>query len=151
MPTQMSRFPHLWSPVAAGLMATALAAQCQLDWQPGVALSGPSGRVIAAANMANGDLVVGGWFLEAGAATARKLARWDGASWHAFGAGLDDNVYDIVVAASGDLIVGGKFENAGGAPANHVARFRRAGLPAGTARVGVPSAPTPLVRSKGSA
>ena len=127
MPTQMSCFPRLWSPVTACLMASliasALAAQCQLDWQPGVALSGPSGRVIAAANLPNGDLVVGGWFLEAGATTANRLARWDGAAWHAFGAGLDDNVYDIVVATNGDLIVGGKFEHAGGAPANRVARW----------------------------
>jgi hypothetical protein len=114
---------HAFRLAPAVLLASQLAAQCQLDWQPGVALPGPSGRVVAVENMANGDLVVGGWFLEAGPAMARKLARWDGAAWHGFGAGLDDNVYDIEVAANGDLIVAGKFENAGGQPANHVARW----------------------------
>ncbi|MGK0303630.1 MAG: hypothetical protein ACI89X_004526 [Planctomycetota bacterium] len=88
-------------PLTVGLLGTALSSQCQLDWQPGTALSGPSGRVIALENMPNGDLVVGGWFLEAGGVIANRLARYAGSTWSAFGSGLDHNVYDIVVAPNG--------------------------------------------------
>lgn len=80
-----------------------------LDWQPGTPIPGPSGREVTLASMANGDLVAGGWFLDAGSVVANHVARFDGSQWHAFGAGLDDNVYDIAKMPNGDLIVGGKF------------------------------------------
>lgn len=105
------------------LGATQLRSQCQLAWQPGTPLDSLSGHVRSLESLPSGDLVAGGWFLEAGSVVANHLARWDGAAWHSFGVGLNDNVYDIEVAANGDLIVCGKFTMAGGVSANHVARW----------------------------
>lgn len=114
--------------LAGALFATLLASptvlcQCQLDWQPGTPMPGPSGRVTALGNLPNGDLVAAGWFLEAGAITANRVARWDGSQWHAFGAGVNNAVFDMVIAPNGDVYVAGEFTSAGGVPANRVARW----------------------------
>lgn len=120
----MKALPSLVARLFAVLvLALGLTAQCALDWQPGVAISGPSGRVTAVTNLPNGDLVVGGWFAEAGPVVASHIARWDGSQWHALGAGLNDNVYAMVVAPNGDLVVAGNFTQAGGATADRVARW----------------------------
>lgn len=68
-----------------------------------------------------------------GGVIANQLARYDGSTWSAFGSGLDQNVYDIVVAPNGDVIVAGKFDNAGDAPASHVARWTGVGIGANAA------------------
>lgn len=120
--------PTRWRARAAALCGVLLSspglvAQCQLNWQPGTPLSGPSGRVTALGNLPNGDMVAAGWFLEAGAAVANRVARFDGSQWHALGSGVDNAVHDMVVAANGDVYVGGEFTMAGGAPASRVARW----------------------------
>jgi len=72
------------------------------------------------------DLYVAGSFDEAGGVTLSNIARWDGSSWSALGAGVDSQVRAMQVFDAGegdDLYVGGYFENAGGSPASRIARW----------------------------
>ncbi len=75
------------------------------------------------AQLASGDLIVGGSFLSIGGVPANFIARWDGAVWSALGSGMNGSVYSLSVLPTGDLVVGGGFTNAGGTPANCVARW----------------------------
>ena len=71
-------------------------------------------------------LYVGGVFGTAGGVPASRIAKWDGASWSALGAGLDATPRALAVHDDGSgpsLFVGGQFLNAGGAPAARVARW----------------------------
>jgi len=74
--------------------------------------------------VAGGNVYVGGWFHDAGdVANADHIARWDGSTWHALGAGLNDIVYAIAVAGP-YVYAGGTFTDAGGvANADRVARW----------------------------
>lgn len=54
--------------------------------------------------LSNGDLIVGGSFQYAGLVLADNIARWDGQSWHAIGAGTDHHVNDVVELADGSLL-----------------------------------------------
>ncbi len=59
-------------------------------------------------------IFVGGKFTDAkGIAEADNIAMYDGSSWEAVGAGLNDEVYEITVSGS-DLYIAGKFTDAGG-------------------------------------
>ena len=74
-------------------------------------------------------LYVGGSFLKAGGASARRLAKWDGTQWTEVGSGLNGTVFALHVANSGGqpaLFVGGNFTMAGGQPAPGVARWNGA-------------------------
>lgn len=88
-----------------------------------------NGDVLALATMANGDVVAGGVFTTAGGTTVNGIARWDGATWNAFGAGLDPflpfgpSVSAIEVLANGDIVVAGSFTGVDGVPANNIARY----------------------------
>jgi hypothetical protein len=89
--------------------------------------SGP-GAVYALAVLPNGDLIVGGEFAMAGSVAANNIARWDGTSWSALGAGIvadvgDSSVNALAVMPNGDLIAGGWFNTAGGASASSIARW----------------------------
>lgn len=78
------------------------------------------------ATLPNGDIVAGGLFGALEGTPLANIGRWDGAQWHALGAGVDGSVEALAVAANGDLIVGGWFTHAGGAPAQYVARWNGA-------------------------
>ncbi len=69
-----------------------------------------------------GDLIVGGEFVQAGGALSRGIARWDGNAFHPLGSGLNGHAYALAVF-EGDLIVGGYFSEAGGVPASNIARW----------------------------
>ncbi|MBM4112495.1 MAG: hypothetical protein FJ253_03840, partial [Phycisphaerae bacterium] len=71
-------------------------------------------------------LVVGGAFTSAGGGAASRVAKWDGTSWTALGAGCDGTVRALAVlddGAGAALFVGGAFANAGGAPASRIATW----------------------------
>lgn len=80
-------------------------------------------RVTSLALMPNGDLMVGGWFTNVGAATIVALARYDGSGWSSLGGGLNSGVDALAVRPNGDLIVGGSFGTAGGINAPGLARW----------------------------
>jgi hypothetical protein len=76
----------------------------------------------------NGDaLYVGGNFISAGAIPNHNfITKWDGSSWTALGAGMDERVNVLAVFDDGTgpaLYAGGHFLNAGGIPASHIAKW----------------------------
>src|SRR5438876_933356 len=58
------------------------------------------------------NLYAGGNFTQAGFATARNIAKWNGRSWSALGQGVDDTVEALAVSGT-NLYVGGDFRTAG--------------------------------------
>jgi hypothetical protein len=50
-----------------------------------------------------------------------RIARWNGSTWSALGAGMDGSVYVLKTLPNGDLVAGGSFTTAGGVPAPFVA------------------------------
>ncbi len=77
-------------------------------------------------------LFAGGWFAMAGGQTANGVARWDGAAWSTFGAGLatgsppqinDMTVFDDGRGGGPSLYVCGLFGSVAGVPAAGIARW----------------------------
>jgi hypothetical protein len=119
--------------VAGGVPANGVARWNGTAWSGfggGITSSSASGPMPGAVTMLpNGDLVVGGTFTHAGGAPAANLARWDGASWSAFGSGLTApgfggvGVWALAVLPAGDLVAGGFFLDADGVPVQSIARW----------------------------
>jgi hypothetical protein len=68
------------------------------------------------------QVYIGGSFDRVGLVDAANIARWDGARWHALGAGVNGEVTEIH-AAELALFVAGNFTTAGGEAARYVARW----------------------------
>jgi hypothetical protein len=72
------------------------------------------------------DVYVGGSFQYAGGLECNKIARWDGAQWHAMGSGFSGgatgNVYAIEIY-DGFLYAGGNFTHAGETKVDYIARW----------------------------
>ncbi|MBN4056312.1 hypothetical protein JYT20_01185 [Rhodothermus sp. AH-315-K08] len=83
---------------------------------------GVDGPVSAIALSEQNDLLVGGYFTQAGGREAHRIARWDGAVWSSLGTGMDYPVY-VIVTQGETVYAGGNFLMAGGAPAAHIARW----------------------------
>lgn len=119
--------PTLSSP----LFTRGLALFDGLTWSaaPGSMAEGLDNNVKAFARFDDGRgeaLYVGGDFLNAGSLAAKRIARWDGASWEALGAGVTGSVEALATHDEGAgvaLYAGGNFVQAGGAPALRVARW----------------------------
>jgi len=69
-----------------------------------------------------GDLIVSGYFTQAGAVSANYIARWDGSNWYPLGTGMDGQVTALAVH-NGELYAGGAFDNAGGVSAENIAKW----------------------------
>ena len=103
---------------AGDVLANGIAQWNGIDWSAlGGGLSGtfipgtvPAARALV---LIGPDLYVGGNFTNAGGIAARGIARWDGNSWSALGAGADSTVRALANIGS-DLYVGGSFTNIGG-------------------------------------
>jgi hypothetical protein len=97
----------------------------------GGGLGGPERSANALAVFDDGSgpaLYDGGAFSLAGGVPAARIARWDGSSWSALGAGVNSTVNALAVFNDGNgpaLFAGGDFTVAGGVAANHVAKWRR--------------------------
>ncbi|MCL4790171.1 MAG: hypothetical protein KJ070_25885 [Verrucomicrobia bacterium] len=78
--------------------------------------------VLSALAIHGGQLHAGGNFTNAGGATARNLARWDGAQWNPAGGGTDGEVRAMSSDGT-NLFIGGNFATAGTTPAAGVARW----------------------------
>ena len=81
------------------------------QWQ---ALGNPStsssiGSILGLGVLPNGDLVAGGSFTQIGGVACNHVARWDGTTWHALGAGSTTPVYGLVATAAGDVLAMGAF------------------------------------------
>ncbi len=104
----------------------------------GTGLSGAPGSML---ELPNGDLVVGGFFTNAGAGPVNNIARWNGTAWGPFGSGTagptfnSGSVLAMVPAANGDLVLGGDFSKAGGQVSVYLAQLSTT-CPATAAHVG---------------
>jgi len=88
----------------------------------GGGLNGPVYTIAKAIEGTDTMYYVGGNFTMAGGAPAKHIAMWDGAQWHALGAGTDSTVLALTVI-SHTLYVGGNFTHAGGQQANYIATW----------------------------
>jgi hypothetical protein len=73
----------------------------------------------------NGELYVGGAFIDIGGITCNRIARWNGITWNTVGTGVAGSmptIYSMCVY-DGQLYVGGNFQSAGGVPASGIARW----------------------------
>jgi len=99
------------------------------DWEPlGQGISGGGAKVAIVYQDGDGPgLYVGGEFTTAGSTSARRIARWDGASWSQVGPGLSNRVEAMAVYDDGggpDLYVAGDFDDVnGGLQVNNIARW----------------------------
>jgi hypothetical protein len=91
-------------------------------------IESPRGRALAVDD--GGELYVGGRLTFAGAQNAMRVARWDGADWHAVDdplatrLGINGFLNTLCAASDGNVYAGGGFEHLGGeALALGVARF----------------------------
>ena len=116
---------------AGGVAALRVARWDGTAWWPvGSGVSGfpPLAQVRALATMPNGDVVLGGSYLQATPGPFTTVVRWNGAVWSTLGLGLD-GISDPIVEAltvmpNGDLVAGGWFASSGGgAPLNNIARW----------------------------
>jgi trimeric autotransporter adhesin len=75
----------------------------------------------------NGDLLVGGVFVQAGGLLANRVARWNGAAWSTLASGVSAGTQTFVVALAqlpnGDVVAGGQFAAASGTAAQSIARW----------------------------
>jgi len=85
-------------------------------------LLGANGYVYAMAVDGSGNLYAGGNFTFIGTVFANCIAKWDGSTWSALGAGMNSNVSALAVSGT-NLYAGGNFTNAGGVPANYIAKW----------------------------
>lgn len=119
---------------AGGAPAARIAKWNGTTWAPlGSGMGGSTGTVYALTVFDDGGgaaLYAGGSFASAGGVPASRIARWDGASWSALGAGVSASIGGFVTSlavhddGSGPaLFVAGGFTSAGGAPANQIARW----------------------------
>lgn len=81
------------------------------------------GNVQALAVLPNGDLIAAGGFPGASGVAASNIARWNGTTWSALGAGCNSPVRCLAVASNGDLFATGSFTSAGGVPCAGIARW----------------------------
>jgi len=75
-------------------------------------------------------LYVGGQFDQVNGATSKHIAQWNGTSWSALGAGIengnvfyDHNVATLLQSKSGLLYAGGNFQKSGETPLHHLAAW----------------------------
>lgn len=74
----------------------------------------------------NNQLIVSGYFTNAGGISANYIGAWDGTSWHALGSGMSSSQACKVTALAvhnGELYAGGYFEAAGGNSATNIAKW----------------------------
>ena len=115
--------------IAGGTPANRIARWDGSAWSPlGTGLNNSANALALLTNSGGGiDLIAGGNFTSAGGTTVSNIARWNGTSWSALGAGLNSNVSALAVLPDGSggnsLFAGGLFRGSGATPASYVARW----------------------------
>ncbi len=117
----------------AGIMSVAPGATCPSTWLPGFGAGTSNGKIYSVTAFDDGSgsgpsLVVGGQFSSIGGVAANNVARWNGTSWTAMGAGFNSVVADLAVihspnGTSDTLYAGGFFTSSGGSSLGHIARW----------------------------
>jgi hypothetical protein len=112
-------------------LTLALGVTCSPSWLPTFGqMPGTDDRVSALAVFDDGSgpaLYAGGRFATAGGVLVRFIARWDGLTWSALGAGVNNGVVQALAVyddGSGPaLYAAGTFNTAGAGPANRIAKW----------------------------
>lgn len=116
-----------WFTTAGGLPCQNLAAWNGVEWAPLTAEMSAydSAPMVLSLGTFGGDLVVGGWFDAIDGVSCRRIARFDGFSWHAFGSGVEGSGGAVYALCEyhGALIAGGNFTTAGGRECNGIAAW----------------------------
>jgi len=68
------------------------------------------------------NVYVGGSFTNASGVGVKCVAKWNGNTWSALGAGVDGQCYALAMSG-GQLYAGGSFRSVGGIDANHLAKW----------------------------
>lgn len=112
---------------AGGVPATHLAEWDGDQWRPLATegtTAGPNSMVRAVSRDEAGRVFIAGGFQYVLTTEARRVAMWDGAQWHALGAGISGTTLDAVaVDARGDVFFGGSFDMAGTTGSANIARW----------------------------
>lgn len=93
------------------------------QWNP---VGGGMNEHITDMTVYNNQLIVSGYFTQAGSIQANYVAAWDGSAWHSLGSGMSSTGVCKVTALAvhnGNLYAGGLFETAGGVTANNIAKW----------------------------
>jgi len=126
--------------VAAGAGSNGVMEWNGTSWnQLGLEFGSPQGnnyRVTALALLGSGDVIAGGSFLTAGDQGAANVARWDGSTWNAIGAGLNDTVQCVWRRGNGEVIAGGRFRWVGATKASTIAKWSASGWKSLDAKTG---------------
>ena len=124
--------------IAGGMPASNIAKWDGTTWSvlsigiPSFTVLGPYDTVgthISSLAVYNNELYVSGSFASAGGIPAADIAKWNGSSWSAVGAGIatsqDPTItsVDFLAAINGKLYAGGDFENASGVTAVNIAAW----------------------------
>lgn len=112
--------------VAGSIAAANIAAWDGVSWSSfGSGLTQPSiffeGGVGAMTIAPNGELIAGGNFTLAGGTQVSNVARWNGATWSAVGAGFDGPVFALATLPTGELVAGGRFSHSGSVAVSNIA------------------------------
>lgn len=112
--------------ITAGLASTA-AAVCTPEWSllgPGTdnGVAGSGAIRVYDLTATTSGLYAGGTFTTADGIAVNRIAKWDGSSWSALGAGLTDRANDIA-EWDGAIYAGGNFTTAGIGGANRIAKW----------------------------
>jgi trimeric autotransporter adhesin len=119
---------------AGGVPANNIAEWNGTSWSPlgAGATNGVNGGVLELALLPNGDVLVAGAFSLAGGVPVNHVARWNGSTWSAVGAGVSLSLFSvpafggvraIAADATGALFVGGGITAAAGQPSANLARL----------------------------
>ena len=81
------------------------------------------GHGYALAKDPDGNIYVGGLFATAGGVAASNIAKWDGTTWSALGAGCNNYVTGLLWGIDGNLYASGVFTQAGGVAAIGIAKW----------------------------
>lgn len=96
---------------------------CSDAWDTNFTLNGANSTVQAVVADGLGNVYVGGNFSAVNSVAASRVAKWNGTTWSALGAGLGGGNVEAIAISGSDVYVGGGFTTAGGVPANHIAKW----------------------------
>jgi hypothetical protein len=119
---------------AGGVPASHIAKWDGNSWSAlGAGFSSPFGMYLEVKSMTEyeGELYVGGRFVDVDGMPANNLAKWNGTSWSSMGTSIGLDGGDQVLALAShkcQLFIGGKFDNIGAYPCKGVAKYTPASL-----------------------